>query len=188
MINKQELARELLENTVYLVATLSNVREADIDRKPSSLAWSPAEIAEHLVILEALAIRILQGRTKPVEDCGCDHDSDPAKKVEEIKSAFGDLEKKFTAAGPVAPLGMYKDKDILISKVRTNRQDLAEIVKTQDLTAVCVDFQHGIFGELTRLEWIYFIIYHTERHLRQISPEAATFLDSRAQKEKKSAD
>jgi hypothetical protein len=33
---------------------------------------------------------------------------------------------------------------------------------------VCIDFAHGIFGELTRVEWAYYNIYHSKRHIDQL--------------------
>ncbi|MGO3653762.1 MAG: hypothetical protein ACTJFN_05275, partial [Sphingobacterium sp.] len=37
-----------------------------------------------------------------------------------------------------------------------------------DLSLTCIDFSIPEYGEFTRFEWIWFNIYHTQRHMLQL--------------------
>ncbi len=45
---------------------------------------------------------------------------------------------------------------------------ITEAIKTLDLSATCTVFELPGFGEFTRSEWIWFAIYHTQRHTHQL--------------------
>jgi hypothetical protein len=55
-----------------------------------------------------------------------------------------------------------------VSQLQAQRADLRRAVETLDLTAACIGLPHVRIGVMTRMEWVYFTIYHTERHLKQL--------------------
>ena len=45
---------------------------------------------------------------------------------------------------------------------------MGEGIRLLDLSATCLDFEMPGIGALTRLEWLWFYVWHTQRHLRQV--------------------
>ena len=45
---------------------------------------------------------------------------------------------------------------------------LIDAATTLDLSVICTDFELPQMGHLTRAEWLYFVSYHTRRHLHQL--------------------
>ncbi|MCU7495357.1 MAG: DinB family protein [Ignavibacteria bacterium] len=133
----------------------------EFNRSISTDTWSAGDIAEHLYIVESFIGKMITGATRP-------SNRDPLQKATLVGTTFNDFEKKFTAAREISPTQNPKDRDEISSKLINNRTLLVNLLKTHDLTVSCLDFIHPKFGELTRAEWIYFIIYHGDRHLHQL--------------------
>lgn len=62
----------------------------------------------------------------------------------------------------------YYEKAYLLGALQDIKAGLDHAVTTLDLTKTCLAFELPVFGYLTRLEAIYFVIYHTQRHLHQL--------------------
>ncbi len=117
---------------------------------------------EHILITEGLVNNVLKGKTRATDI------RDPEKKIEIIQTAFEDHTKKYQAGGPILPTSNSFDPLSGIEKFKAQRKLLEEIIKTEDLSQTCDDFRHFGFGYLTRVEWVYFNIYHGDRHRVQI--------------------
>lgn len=152
---------DLESATKRLTEAFSRFPVEEFNTAPSIAAWSAGEIAEHLFIVEAFIGKTLTGAARASE-------RDPMQKAALIGTTFEDFEKKFTAPKEIQPTKNINDRDELTSMLVNNRTILADIIKTHDVTESCLGFLHPKFGELTRAEWIYFIIYHGDRHLHQL--------------------
>ena len=47
------------------------------------------------------------------------------------------------------------------------REELAEIIKTTKLTDGVTE-KHYYFGEMTKPDWVHFLLQHTDRHIAQL--------------------
>ena len=74
----------------------------------------------------------------------------------------------YLAAPPPHGGRCFHRKDTLVQKIKEIRNHLKNIAETSDLTTLCVDMEFPSFGQLTRYEWLRFILFHTQRHTRQI--------------------
>jgi hypothetical protein len=155
------IINDINQSTEDLIDVLSNFPLDKFNEKIGPDTWSAGDIAEHLIILENLVNQIIKGKTKPA-------DRNPEQKIELIKSTFLNFDKKLCAGKPIAPTNRFKDKVDIIKKIKDCRQNLIETMKNCDPTLMCLDFAHQIFGELSRIEWVYYNIYHSERHFIQI--------------------
>jgi hypothetical protein len=162
MTEKSNILSELASSTEKLTETISRFPSAKLHDKANPETWSAAEVVEHIVALETLVNEILMGATEVATD-------NPQKDMTElIKNIFGDFDRKLKAFGQINPKDNSKDKADLIYMFQKSRQTLTEIINNNDLSRRCTGFTHHAFGNLTRLEWIYLLIYHTERHIQQI--------------------
>jgi len=161
MRTKSQIIRDLNKSTKELLTLLSEFPEGQFNTKPDKDAWSAGQVAEHLIKVETGTVRLFTGETVPTE-------RDPEQKIETIEKEFLNFEKKFTAFGPIRPDDQPKQKEKVLEKLQDLRQRLAGLVELHDLTVTCKGFEHGLFGYLTRVEWIYFTIIHSRRHAGQI--------------------
>ena len=77
------------------------------------------------------------------------------------------MKKKYTAPSTVIPKGENKNKEALLDALVQQREILKNMIRQMDLTLI-TEFRHPVIGSMSRLEWVYFHIYHTERHVRQL--------------------
>lgn len=161
MINKNTLIMELESATGRLAEAFSGFPVNEFNKSVSIGSWSAGDIAEHLYIVESYINRTMTGAVRP-------SDRDPVQKAQLLGTTFQDFEKKFTAGKEIYPTEVPKDRDEITQKLVNNRTTLLNTIKVHDITESCLDFIHPKFGELTRAEWIYFIIYHGDRHLQQL--------------------
>ena len=161
-MDKNLILKDLNQSTTDFLETINNSPVEHFNTKPDTDAWSAAEVIEHVVKVERLLNIIIQGKKESIEERQSDLN------IDVIKTAFQNYDKKYTAYGPIIPEANSKDRDELVINFEKNRIKLKELIKSEDLSLVCLDFKHGVFGELTVLEWIYIIIYHSKRHAHQI--------------------
>lgn len=160
-MNKDIIISDLTTSTENFIKQLSIFTPENFNYTPSDKAWSAAQISEHLLKLEILANKIMRGQTVPTNRAA-------DGKISMIKWAMNDVNSKRTAPEIVEPSGEYKDAEQLRDQIIKQRELIKEIIDTTDITDACMSGKHPALGTLTKLEWIYFIIYHTQRHLQQM--------------------
>jgi uncharacterized damage-inducible protein DinB len=151
---------DLDHNTNALTEHILRFDESMFNKKPAEDKWSAAEVAEHLYVLDKFIYHIINSDTIPAE-------RKADEKISLIHSAMNNLGKQYNAPEPIVPLGRTKDQNILVAKLIASRNDLRAFIESNDLSPVCLTFTHAGFGPMTRLEWIYFLMAHTKRHLLQ---------------------
>ncbi|HEX2869122.1 MAG TPA: DinB family protein [Ignavibacteriales bacterium] len=161
MIDKNTLTYDLECATARLAEAFGDFPMNEFNKSASIGTWSAGDIAEHLYITESYISRTLTGSVRP-------SDRNPMQKIPLLGTTFQDFERKFTAGKEIYPTEVPKNRDEITQKLVNNRMMLLNTIKTHDLSESCLDFIHPKFGELTRAEWIYFVIYHGERHLQQL--------------------
>jgi uncharacterized damage-inducible protein DinB len=150
------------QNTQSVIDAISNLDTDTINRKPNSGVWSLAQVVDHLTRSDAVMTRVVRGTTEPCE-------RDPLEKVEQMRTRFGDFESKLSAFGMLIPGNEAMERDEVIRKFTEARAYFRDAVASADLNVICTRFAHPLFGQLTRAEWGWFTIIHTERHLVQFS-------------------
>ena len=159
-MNKEVLLENLQASTKQLIYTFSNFTPANFNTKPSADEWSAGEVAEHLLRIELFANDAFRSETAP-------SDRDPDKLISFLKNRMDDTNKR-KASEITSPTGEQQDLNEMIAQFQTQRQKLAEAIETMDITEACIGKPHPVLGVMTRMEWAAFVIYHTDRHLRQL--------------------
>lgn len=156
-----EIISDIDLSTQSLIECTERVPENIFNSKPSENSWSPGDILEHLMIIEGYVNSLYTGETKKCV-------RNPLLQIEKIEKTFMDFQKKYSAQGPVIPSKNEKIKQTILTQITKSRTAFVEAVKLHDLTEICLGYEHFFFGQMTRVEWIYFNIYHSKRHIRQI--------------------
>lgn len=161
MSTAEEIRTELKDSTRQLLSTVQAVPEADFNRQPAKGRWSAGQIAEHLIRVEVGTLRFFTGANRAPG-------RDPEAKVEELRRKLLNREQKLTAYGPIVPDDRPKQKQAVLAKLQDTRQRLTGLIELEDMSRVLTDFDHPLFGPLSRAEWIWFIIFHSARHRQQL--------------------
>jgi hypothetical protein len=138
--------------------------------RPSTDAWTVAEIVEHLTIFEERMCRLFTMMVKKGESA-----EDAPSSVGQGFRPFSlddfverSLKEKYTAPETVRPSGSTPLKDSL-ARMRRSRAELHELrPKLEAIDLSGVTYPHPVFGPLDLYHWLAFIGAHEDRHLRQI--------------------
>ena len=154
-----------LDNNTRLFLDIFDTIPADkLQQKSEQTNWSIMDCAEHMLISEQAVTQALSGKAEPVED------REPNSKVADISHSFTEFDKRLRGTGgPDTLEGGYNNTADFSRAFRQNREDLKVILEKEPIDWVCKEKEHPIFGFMTRIEWVYYLIYHTERHLQQIN-------------------
>jgi hypothetical protein len=167
MTSNEQIISDLHKNTDNLLQLLLGFEADKFLMKPGEKEWSAAEVAEHLLLIERNVSKALAGKALPTER---PYD----QKLTVLATFLSDLEGKINAPEVVKPVAVSHNRQEMIEELKKLRQGHADLVPGMDLSETCMDFKHPMLGTLTRYEWIYFDIYHADRHLHQLRRIAST--------------
>ena len=144
-----------------LIQAISVFNEEEFNTIPFKGSWTAGQVAEHVYKSVSAFTKGLYGKVKPTT-------RQPDEKVEPIKKTFLDFDTKMSSPDFIIPSNGFHDKNAILSSLKSTMDKITEAIKTFDLSATCLSFIPPAIGELTRLESIYFVIYHTQRHIHQL--------------------
>lgn len=157
-IETQTLEQALTKAFDNFIAAFSAYDERSINTQPAPGKWTPAQVAVHIILATD---GVPDGKTKAT-------DRKADSYLAHIRPWWEDLNQKFTAPEPLEPdTKVYTKDEVLRELSRVRKKDL-DILATQDLTRVCMDFELPTIGYLTRNEWLWFIEMHLKRHTFQL--------------------
>lgn len=166
MESKETLLASLRDTFSVLEKAILRFDEDSFNQKPAQSNWSPAMVAQHLILAGTDIDKVLLGSTKPTE-------GEPDGKVAQLKGIFLDFNSKFTSPPFIEPTDQHYSVDIQHQKLNEIGKSIINIVPDLDLTLTCTDFAFPGIGHLTRLELISFVIFHTQRHTHQLNNMAS---------------
>lgn len=160
-LNKNELLRSLNNTTTELLQALSFFNEEELNTIPFEGSWTAGQVGEHLLKSAPGIIQILLGNTQPT--------TKPIdEKVKTLQFIFLDFSKKAKSAKAIWPSDDHKEKEKLIDALKAIMEEIENTSVSMDLSLTCMDFPFPTLGEMTRWEWINFVICHTKKHTWQI--------------------
>lgn len=161
---RHELIRELDPCFKNLIDSINSMNEDSLNQVPFSGSWTAAQVGHHLLRSTETVINTLKGKTGLME---AGRESDRA--VAKLEKVFLDFTRKFEAAEFLIPSNERISKSSLLDSLKEKTAELLDILRTEDLSLVCLDFAFpGSNGHMTRLEWGHFTRVHTKRHLHQL--------------------
>ncbi|WP_158825349.1 DinB family protein [Mucilaginibacter lacusdianchii] len=144
-----------------LQEVLNRYSASQLNTNPFTGSWTAAQVGEHLLKSQEIIPLIFKGPVMPVQ-------RSPDEKRHMLAQVFLDFNAKYEAAKTIVPGNAPLLKDDLQCKLAHVKIAIANAAQSFDLTEVCLGQEVPVFGMLTRLEWMYLAIYHTQRHIYQI--------------------
>jgi hypothetical protein len=160
MASLPELLAELERSASWIAETLAQYPASRLNDPPPGGGWSAGSIMEHLCLAEEAINWLLIGNCEPAL-------RPPDEQVQRIRSTFEDDTLRLQAGGPLMP-GPEPKTHAIAARFEEARSATVSLLHLHDPDELCLSFTHAIFGQLTRLEWGYFALYHGERHGRQL--------------------
>ena len=155
----QSLTEELKTTKEELRGLVNSLNENETDTIPFEGSWTAGQLLEHLD--KAVGPGILNGNVQPT-------DRPADEKVAMVKNIFLDFTTKFTSPDFIEPTETVHDKNVLLASLSGKFDELITASETMNLGEECLDFEVPGMGRFTRMEWIYFQMIHTQRHLHQL--------------------
>jgi uncharacterized damage-inducible protein DinB len=143
-----------------LIRETEQMTDEQLNMKPSQDVWSPAQILDHLYLMET----VITGGLKHILMNGQKKEAS-----EKPLQLVIDRSRKVPAPENLKPAEGPFSKEELFSKLDRSRRELinfAETAPEQELEEKAMKHPH--LGDLSLKQWIEFIGYHEKRHLLQL--------------------
>src|SRR5437773_634130 len=155
----KDLLQSLNDTTSQFFELVSSFDEQELNIMPHDGGWTVGQVAEHVTRSN---LNIANELSRHGKIC----DRAPDAGVEKIRSIFLDFNKKLKSPEFILPTRHAYAREILIKELERSIDELKEVSNKEDLFQIV---NPAIFGEVTKLETIYFVVYHTQRHIRQLT-------------------
>jgi hypothetical protein len=157
-VDEKELFVSLDETWNELIHLISSTGENIINKIPFANSWTAAQLATHIIKSNTGMATVLKKEGKTAE-------RDPAEGAAKMKKIFLDFTAKYNAPEFIIPEDHEYQKELLLNDLADSIRQLKEEYSKQNLSQLLTV---EIFGEVTKLELYYFVLYHTQRHIRQL--------------------
>lgn len=161
---------ELTDSRDSLLALLARAGGQGWNLRPSPGAWSPAECAEHIVLVEEMTIEFVESYAAAN---AAPHDvSDLASRDEIIRKSALNREEKRTSPPRARPSGAWTPPHA-IDRFRAVRARTLAFAESTPLPLRAYRWKHTFFGEIDFYQTLLFLAAHSLRHARQIEETLA---------------
>jgi len=144
-----------LENSILLFD------EHWFNQIPFEGSWTPGQVVQHIKLSAGGFVHVLTGEVattkRPIDE-----------RVQLLKDIFLNFQSKMKSPDFINPPMDNYDKEQHLAEIGTIKRDIAKEIPALDLSKTCLSFELPKIGHLTRLEAIYFVIFHTQRHVQQL--------------------
>lgn len=155
---KLKIQEELDTVTTELLLMIASFDQEQVNLVPFENSWTAAQVANHLGKSDASVIASIYAHGTPAERAA-------DEKTPELKGIFLNFDLKMKSPDMVVPDNRIFSKEELIATLKETRARLSRAASTLNLAEVCT---HEVLGDMTRLEFLSFVLYHTQRHIHQL--------------------
>lgn len=166
-IDKNEIITAIGDAVSQFTDLMSTVEEDKINMVPYEGSWTAPQLLRHVS-------KSISGMAKAMHMDAKLTERNPGERIEELKTVFLDFSKKLKSPEFIIPEeGTYEKQFTIDDLNRSFNQfkDNANNVNVNELV-------EGLpLGPITKLEIIYFTLFHTQRHLHQMEKICSALKD-----------
>ena len=170
MMKTTQVQDDLNNTFSNLEKVISLIEQEDFNKIPFPNSWTAGQVVQHIVLASGGFAEILNATVKP-------SDRPADELIPRIKADFLNFGIKMKSPDFILPDDKTYNKDELLKTVQGIKTSISKEIDALDLTQLCLAFELPVYGFLTRLEAIYFVIYHTQRHVHQLNNIAHQLAD-----------
>ena len=157
-INTKELFVSLDETWSELFNLISSTDSSTVNTVPFKDSWTAAQLATHVTKSNKAIAQGLNMEGKPAG-------RNPEEGVPNLKKMFLDFTVKFQSPEFIIPENIEYNKEAVIAALKKSIGQLQAACTKVNLIEI-IDLP--VFGEITKLELLHFVLYHTQRHNHQL--------------------
>lgn len=155
---KKELSVELRKTVDEMTELFSTIDEDKVNTIPYEGSWTAGELLRHVAKATRGLHEMLGAPTRSLE-------RDPGQRIEEFAAIFLNFSTKMKSPDFIIPEKKLYERQYSIDQFKKNFIGLEDAIQQADMSQVVEGLP---FGEITKLEMLYFLLYHTQRHLHQL--------------------
>jgi len=158
ILTNSKILSDVNDTAEELQRIVSSADEKDLNTVPFEHSWTAAQVTDHVT-------RSFNGMAEFLGFTGKTADRKPDEKAGDFKALFLNFETKMKSPPFILPTRDTYRKDILLEKFENSVARFTDVAKKAD-PAELLDLPP--LGEITKLEAMYFVLYHTQRHIHQL--------------------
>ncbi|MEO5683516.1 MAG: DinB family protein [Chitinophagaceae bacterium] len=152
------LLTAIADEAAELQALFSPLNEEQINAIPFTDSWTAAQLATHITKSNRAMAQALEMEGRPTERSS-------SQRAQELRDTFLDFTVRYTSPAFIVPApGYYKKEDVTDAL----QQSFNSIKKYASEATIADMINLPLFGEITKLELLHFVCYHTRRHIHQL--------------------
>lgn len=164
----QEIADLLARTRGDVLAVWQALPPDTRERRPSPGRWTPAEVLDHLRLVETGSAALLAKRLQRMQEAGLADETDHRSRLDTFDMAGVVNIAPFDAPESVRPTRDVRAVDAEAG-LRASRVALDRVMTAANGRALGdVKAHHLRFGEIDFYQWLLFVAAHEQRHLRQL--------------------
>jgi uncharacterized damage-inducible protein DinB len=160
-MDKQRIAQEVERTFDALISTVTAIEAQYYNAVPFEGSWTAGQVVQHINLSNDGFVAVIDGEVADIDRLA-------DEKVANLKDIFLNYEIKMKSPAFILPKLERYDQDAQLVKINAIKTRMSEQTETLPLDKSCISFELPGMGFLTRLEAIYFVIYHTQRHTHQL--------------------
>jgi hypothetical protein len=155
---QQELIREIDDTISQFIDMISMLDNGQINEIPYENSWTAGQLFNHIQKSTAGVVKAMKTDGKPT-------DKDSRDKITELKNIFLDVSNKFQSPHEIVPDAGPFEKQKTVDDLKQCFKDLEFYSRNTNLNE---EMDGGPLGPITKYELLHFVLYHSQRHLRQM--------------------
>ena len=157
-LDTKEFFASLDDTSSELFQLVSSGDSTTINTVPFKDSWTVAQLASHVTKSNKAIAQALNMEGKQAE-------RNPGERVPELKKMFLDFSTRFNSPEFIRPKQDSYQKEALIAELKKSNEQLKELRSKINLSEI---ISLAAFGEITKVELLHFVLYHTQRHVHQL--------------------
>jgi uncharacterized damage-inducible protein DinB len=159
MITTATTIEQLNEATTAMAGMAASVPQSSFNTIPFEGSWTVGQLLQHMIKSDRSTLDALNGDTIPTTRNG-------DELVEKLRDIFLSTDNKFDAPAFIVPEEQQYDKETMLRLFIEGRDEIIQVLRETDMLETCTT--HPVLKDYTRLELVWFIVFHTMRHSRQL--------------------
>ncbi len=164
VLNKVELMAAIDTAAAGLIAEINKLSNAEVNQVPFEGSWTAGQLFEHI-------IKATTGIPKALDATSENIGRNPEDKIAELRKMFLDFTTKMKSPKFIEPSEGTHEKQASVNELKSAFADLTISATKADLTQVV---KNSPFGDISKLEMLHFVLFHTQRHLPQLENVVAS--------------
>ncbi len=158
VLTRPKLFASIGDAVSQLVQLMSSLDDGNVNKVPYEGSWNAGQLLRHVTkSINGMAGAML-AESKTAE-------RNPSEKVPQLQETFLSTTNKFNSPEFIVPENETYHKQTSMAELNQAFETLKENAGNANMD----DLVDGLpFGPTTKLELLHFVLYHTQRHLRQM--------------------